>query len=236
MKPPKEFNFDAFVAGLKGPTKILFFVTVITISLALMDRLMLGPFLSQEEYLKAEHKAQRENIRRSKRIISFRDRILEEYNQYSAYLDSGELTQEAIVAALLKKIETLAGQQAVTITGIRPGDVEEKPIYKIYKTSLDCEGQLSNVLSFINLLEQSDYLFQVQRYSMGPKSKGSDIIKCTMDIARILVGTEDVFDLQAPAEAPATQEAVTAEAPVSRSMPAFQDVPAAGDEPASQEI
>lgn len=193
-----EFNFDAFFSGLKGPTKILFFVAVISVSFALMDRLMIGPFLSQEQYLKAENKAQRENIRRSKRIISFRDRILEEYNQYSTYLDSGEMTQEVIVAALLKKIETIAGQQTVTITGIRPGDVEEKPIYRIYKTSLDCEGKLTNILSFINLLEQSDYLFQVQRYSMGPKSKGSDIIKCTMDISRILVTTENVADLQTP--------------------------------------
>ncbi len=193
-----SFNFDAFVAGLKGPRKVLFFVAVIMLSFALMDRLMLGPFLSQQEYLKAEYKAQRENIRRSKRILSFRERILEEYNQYSAYLDSGELTQEAIVAALLKKIETIAGQQAVTITAIRPGDVEEKPIYRIYKTSLDCEGKLSNVLSFINLLEQSDYLFQVERYSMGPKSKGSEIIKCTMDISRILVETESIVDLQTP--------------------------------------
>ena len=193
-----SFNFDEFFSGLKGPTKILFFATVISVALALMDRLMIGPFLSQEQYMKAENKAQRENIRRSKRIISFRERILEEYNQYSTYLDSGDMTQEVIVAALLKKIETIAVQQGVTTTGIRPGDVEEKPIYRIYKTSLDCEGKLTSILSFINLLEQSDYLFQVQRYSMGPKSKGSDIIKCTLDISRILITTENVSDLQTP--------------------------------------
>lgn len=195
------FNFDEFFSGLKGPTKVLFFVAVISVALALMDRLMIGPFMSQEEYLKAENKAQRENIRRSKRIISFRDRILEEYKKYSTYLDNGETTQEVIVAALLKKIETIAGQQSVTTTGIRPGDVEEKPIYRIYKTSLDCEGKLNNILSFINLLEQSDYLFQVQRYSMGPKSKGSDIIKCTLDISRILITTENITDLQASKKA-----------------------------------
>lgn len=196
-----KFNFEEFSANLKGPTKVLFFVAVISMSLALMDRLLVGPFLSQEQYLKAENKAQKENIRRSKRIVSFRSRILEEYNQYSSYLDSGEMSQEAIISALLKRIETIAGQQGVTTTGVRPGDVEEKPIYRIYKTSLDCEGKLGNILAFINLLEQSDYLFQVQRYSMGPKSKGSDIIKCTLDIARILITTENVADLQEPKEA-----------------------------------
>ena len=73
--------------------------------------------------------------------------------------------------------------------------MEEKPNFRVYKTSIDCEGKLGNVLSFINLLEQSDYLFQVEGYTMGPKSKGSDITKCTFDIARILITAENIKDL-----------------------------------------
>jgi len=186
----KLFNLEEFSANLTGVRKVLFIIAVVCVTLTLMDGLMIGPFLSQEEYINAESKAQKENIKRSKRIISFRERILEEYSQYSVYLDSGEMTQEGIIAALLKKIETLAKQQSVIITSVRPGDVEEKPSYSIYKTSIDCEGLLANILSFINLLEQSDYLFQVQRYAMGPKSKGSDIIKCTLDISRTLITAE----------------------------------------------
>jgi hypothetical protein len=192
----KMISFEEFSANLTGPRKALFIVAVVCVTLTLMDSLMVGPFLSQEQYVNAESKAQKENIKRSKRIISFRERILEEYAQYSVYLDSGEMTQEGIIAALLKKIETLAKQQTVTITSVRPGDVEEKPSYSIYKTSIDCEGLLTNILSFINLLEQSDYLFQVQRYAMGPKSKGSDIIKCTLDISRTLIAAEGVGGLQ----------------------------------------
>ncbi len=192
----KLINLEEFFANLTGVRKALFIVAVVCVALALMDSLMVGPFLSQEQYVNAENKAQRENIKRSKRIVSFQERILEEYAQYSIYLDSSEMTQEGIIAALLKKIETLAKQQSVTITSVRPGDVEEKPSYSIYKTSIDCEGQLTNILSFINLLEQSDYLFQVQRYAMGPKSKGSDIIKCTLDISRTLIGAENINGLQ----------------------------------------
>jgi len=197
-----KFNLEEFSASLTGTRKALFIIAVVCVTLTLMDSLMVGPFLTQEEYVNAEKKAQKENIKRSKRIISFRDRILEEYAQYSVYLDSGEMTQEGIIAALLKKIETLAKQQSVTITSVRPGDVEEKPSYSIYKTSIDCEGLLTNILSFINLLEQSDYLFQVQRYSMGSKSKGSDIVKCTLDISRTLIAAESVSGLQGSSKAP----------------------------------
>lgn len=195
-----NFNIEKIFSKLTGPSRILFLSATICLTLALMDRLMLGPYTAQMKYMEAESRAQKENIKRSKRIISFRDSILEEYAKYSTYLDTGEMTQEEIVAALLKKIETLAGQQSITVTNVRPGDIEEKPIYRVYKTSIDCEGKIGNILSFINLLEQSDYLFQVERYTMAPKSKGSDITKSTLDIARILITSEDVSELQASKE------------------------------------
>ena len=191
-----KFDIEEIFSKLNPNNRILFITAAVFVALALMDRLMIGPFTSQMKYMEAESKAQKENIKRSKRVASFREGILEEYSKYSTYLDTGEMTQEEIIAALLKKIETLAGQQSVTVTYVRPGDVEEKSNFRIYKTSIDCEGKLVNVLSFINLLEQSDYMFQVERYTMGPKSKGSDITKCTFDIARILITAENISDLQ----------------------------------------
>ena len=191
-----KFNLEEIFSKLDGKRRILFIVAVVFVAMAVMDRLMIGPFTSQMKYMEAEGKAQKESIKRSKRVVSFRQGILDEYSKYSSFLDTGEMTQEEIIAALLKKIETLAGQQSVTVTNVRPGDVEEKSNYRVYKTSIDCEGKLGNVLSFINLLEQSDYMFQVERYTMGPKSKGSDITKCSFDIARILISAENVSDLQ----------------------------------------
>lgn len=197
-KEKKEIKFDIeeIFSKLNPQSRILFIAAVIILAFGLMDRLMIGPFTSQMNYMEAESKAQKENIKRSKRVISFREGILEEYSKYSTYLDTGEMTQEEIIAALLKKIETLAGQQSVTVTNVRPGDVEDKSNFRIYKTSIDCEGKLVNILSFVNLMEQSDYLFQVVRYAMSPKSKGSEITKCSFDIARILITSENIGDAQ----------------------------------------
>ncbi len=197
-KEKKEIKFDIeeIFSRLNSQSRILFIVAAIFVVLALMDRLMIGPFTSQMKFMEAESKAQKENIKRSKRIISFQEGILEEYSKYSTYLDTGAMTQEEIIAALLKKIETLAGQQSVTVTNVRPGDVENKSNFRVYKTSIDCEGKLVNILSFVNLMEQSDYLFQVVRYTMSPKSKGSEITKCTFDIARNLITSENISDPQ----------------------------------------
>lgn len=191
-----KFNIEEIFTKLSPHSRILFIAAFVFVAMALMDRLMVGPFSSQMRYMEAENKAQKEHIRRSKRVISFRERILAEYSKYSSYLDTGQMTQEEIIAALLKKIETLAGQQSVTVTNVRPGDIEDKSNFRIYTTSIDCEGKLMNILSFIHLMEQSDYLFQVERYTIGPKSKGSEITKCTFDIARILISAEEITDLQ----------------------------------------
>jgi hypothetical protein len=179
-----------FFTKLKPREKIIFLVTAGVVFLALMDRLVIGPILSRMKVMDAEVETQWENIKRDRRILSFRERILEEYAKYSNYLDTGEKTQDEIIASLLKKIETLAKQQEVTVSSVRPGDVEEKPVYQIYKTIIECEGTLNNVLAFMNLLEQSDYLFQITKYTMIPKSKGAEIIKCSMDIERILITVE----------------------------------------------
>ncbi len=183
-------KIGAFAAKLGKSEKILVGVASAVVFIAIMDGLVLGPILSELKAMDKKIFAKAEAIKRDKKIASFRGRIMEEYAKYSNYLDTGEFSQEEIIAALLKKIENLANQQSITVKNIQPGDVEEKPVFQVYKTSLECEGTLTNMLSFMNLLEQSDYLFEITRYSVGPKSKGADIVKCNMDIARTLIGSE----------------------------------------------
>lgn len=157
-----------------------------------MDRMILGPILSQMKTKDAEIVSKIETVKRDQRVLSFRDSILEEYSKYSTYLDATGKAQEDIIASLLKKIENLAMQQTITIKNIRPGEVEEKPLFQVYKTSIECEGTLNHMLSFMNLLEQSDSLFEITRYNIASKSKGAEIVKSSMDIARTLITVENV--------------------------------------------
>lgn len=168
----------------------IFFIAVAMIGIAALDRLVLGPVLFQMKILDENIHSQKEAFKRDKRILSFHKRIHDEYLRYGSYLDSSEKSQEEIVASLLNKIESSAAQQAVTIKNIRPGDMEDKILYQVYKTGIDCEGNLKDVLSFMKVLEESDYLFQIVRYELAPKSKGAQVIKANMDISRTLIYAE----------------------------------------------
>lgn len=188
----KKFNLEEFLNQRTKNEKTLGMAAALLVFIALMHGIVIGPILSKMQLIDLDISSRRDEIRRDRRIVSFKDRIYEEYAKSNAYLDGSEKSSEEIIAALLKKIESMAKQQNVIIKDIRPGDTEIKPQFQVYKTSIDCEGALADLLALMNTLEQSDYLFQITRYSLAPKSKGADILKASMDIARYLIPAEKV--------------------------------------------
>lgn len=196
--------------------RFLFYATVGVIIFVITDFIVLRPIFSNISLLDAEIKAKSQAIQRDMRILSFKDGINKEYRTYESYLDTGERTQEEIISSLLRKLETVAAANTIQIVNVSPGEIEDKPIYKIYKTTLDFEGELKNVFTFLSELEESDNLFQITRYVLAPKSKTGIIMKCNMDMTRILMTAEDMTPFAAEgldgASEPEPEAAVSEEA------------------------
>ena len=183
---------DVFYAKLGKREKILFIGAFCCVVMVGMDRFLIGPILSQMKMMDDEIATKTQTVRRNMRVLSFRDSILNDYSKYSTYFDAVDRKQDEIISRLLKEIESIAGQKSITIINIKPGDVQENPIFHEYKTTLECSGKLVDLLGFMNLLEESDYLFKVTEFSMTPKSKNSDIMKCVMNVSRTLMTAEKV--------------------------------------------
>jgi len=178
--------------NLSQRERILFFCAMGAIFLMVLDLAVLGPILSEIRVLDAKIEETSQSIRRDLRIISFKERILGEYKRYEKFLDNEDKTQEEIIGALLKKLENLATQHEIKMTNVMPGDIEEKSLFKVYKTSLEFEGELGPVLVFMNALEESDNLFKISKYSLTPKSKTGKLMKVSADISRVLISSEDI--------------------------------------------
>lgn len=181
-----------FYSKLGKNEKLLVAVAFLFVSAAVMDRLVLGPILSQLKVLEAEIDSKTQMIQRDMRILSFKESILAEHEKYRDYFDTGNKSKDEIISALLREIETIGQQKSITISNIQPGDVEENPLMEEYKTSLDCAGKLRNILEFMQALEESDYLFQITSYTLAPKSKGSDQMKCTISMGRVFMTAEEI--------------------------------------------
>ena len=182
----------AFYAKLSKNEKLLLIIAACCVAFVLMDRLLLGPILAQIKLLDAEIKASSQTIRRNLRILSFRESILREFSKYSSYFDDGTKTQEEVISDLLKTIESLAKQKTITISSIKPGDYVDNPVFREYETSMECFGKLSDFLGFVSMLEDSDDLFQIRRYVLTPKAKGSDVMKCNLDVSRIFMTADQL--------------------------------------------
>ncbi|MCH7472863.1 hypothetical protein IIA79_07930, partial [bacterium] len=135
------------------------------------DLMILGPVLSHMKVLDSEIRDKSHTVQRDLRIMSFKDKILREYGHYERYLDRGEKTQQEIITTLLGRVEILAIQNEITMVNVSPGEIEEKPIYKIYRTSLEYEGTLPHIISFMDGLETADNLFKVTRFTLDSKGK-----------------------------------------------------------------
>lgn len=207
-------KLKAMYTKMNQREKTLLFVTFGFILMMIMDLLVLGPILEHIKVLDGEIKSKSESIQRNMRVISFKQRIFSEYHKYDAYFDTGDRSSEEIIAGLLRKIETLALQNNIKLINVLPGEIEEKPIYQIYATSLEYEGSLADIIRFISQLEESDNLFQVTRYEFTPKARSGAVLKASMDIQRVLMVSEDL-------ESVFGQEALTG--------PAGGDTAAAGE-------
>lgn len=219
----KKLSLSEFIGQRTKSEKALGAAVALIVFGAVMYGFVIGPILTQLGAIDSEISTSRDEIRRDRRMLSFKGRIIEEYEKSSSYLDASQTSSEEIIATLLRKIESTAKDHSITVKDIRPGDTEVKPQFKVYKTSMDCEGTLTNLLALMNTLEQSDYLFQITRYSLAPKSKGADILKATFDIARYLIPAEAIGSLKvkelevapSPAEKPAESDEI----------PSFPDMP-----------
>jgi len=210
-------KFKDIYGKMKPREKAFFYAAVGALIFMMTDLLVLNPILSEIKVLEAEITAKSQSIQRDMRIVSFKDSIVGEYRQYEQHLDSGEKTQEEIIAGLLKKLENVATENKIKITNVMPGELEDKPIYKIYKTTLEFEGTLKETLLFMNVLEESDNLFQITRYMIAPKNKSGESMKANMDVSRILITAEDITPFidadtpspvtEAPPETPAAEAA-----------------------------
>ena len=216
---------------MTGREKALLYAAITVFIIMITDLLILHPILSHIKVLEGKINAKSQAIQRDMRILSFKESILKEYIRYEKYLDTGVQTQQEIIARLLKKLENIAATHKIKITNVMPGEIEEKPIYKIYKTTLDFEGSLQDTLLFMDELEAAEYLFDILRYSMEPKNKSGQVLKVNMDVTRILINAEDLQEFQEEMDrltAEAAPPEVAAEMPEEGGMGTADDMSANG--------
>ena len=173
-----------FYQRLSKREKLILYVSAAIVLLLTLDQLIVGPIFRTMRKLDQQTQAMEDNIKQSIRLLGQKEQMMKESAHYAAYAVSSKSAEDEILA-LLKLIQDLASQTSVNLLYSKPGgaggEAKEPSTYRI---SLECEGQMDQLIAFFYAIETSKMLLRVEKYTLQPTAKGSSVIKCAATISK----------------------------------------------------
>lgn len=179
-------GFYNFLDRLSKREKMALYLAVFFISLTLLDRLIISPVITKIRMLNQDIQSKETSAKTSLRILSQKDRIASESLRYSSFISSIK-SEEEEVTAILKEIESIANKSSVYLIDLKPAGTKDQGEAKKYLVTLNCEGQMEQLIEFFYNIENSDKLLSIDKYQIIPASKESSVAKATLTISMVFL-------------------------------------------------
>ena len=180
-------EINKFIAGLSDFQKKLLIVTIIIVVAAIFDRLLIDPTISHLSLIKQDIAKEEAIIKQDLRFLKYKDRIVKETKEIDPYLTKNIKSDNEMIASFLNKIQTLAGDSKVVLIKINPSPVEQDAEYWKYQLDLECSGKLSDVITFMHVINSDIDLMKVDKFNFSAKKSDTDEIKASMTLEKIVV-------------------------------------------------
>jgi len=166
-----------FYQHLSQREKIILYLSITVVMIVVADQLVLSPIIKSVQSLDQKIYDTESNIKASIRLLGQKEKMMKEAEHYASYAPSSKKSGEDEVLVLLKLVQELASQASVNLLYSKPGGGEAKE-RNVYRVSLECEGQMDQLINFFYAIENSKLLLRIEKYSLQPTAKGSSVIKC----------------------------------------------------------
>jgi Tfp pilus assembly protein PilO len=181
----------AFISGLSQKEKMVLYVACVAVGLAIFDRLLLGPIMKETKNIEERIQAQITNTKKNLTILQYKDKIINEDDAYNIFYTKKGLSQDELIAVFLSEVEVLAKASGIALTNINPVMTEEKKGFVQYSLTIECAGNMKNILDFIYGIENSKKPIRVVSYEISPKTRETYDVKCTITVIKMMLTTED---------------------------------------------
>jgi len=185
---PKKINIKFIsISHFSKRERVIFYVAISIVFLAILDNLFISPIFSKIQNLNKDIEDLELKIKNSLKILSQKDRILNEGKRYGSFLSSGK-TEEEEITSLLKEVESIADQSKLYIVDMKPLPVEVEGYIKKYLVTLNSEGNMENIINFIYNIENSnELLLIVEKYQITLKSKETNTAQLAITISKTVI-------------------------------------------------
>ncbi len=176
-----------FFNNLSDKERKLFYVAAVFVVLTLLDRVFFGPVMDRLQTLDKQIEEQKNIIKRDMRFLTYKDYILKESETYQHYFPKKDQTEEEIIAAFLKEIESRASKTGVNIIQVKPSESRHFKGYIEYYANLNAEGKLEDTIAFMHSIDSSPELLKVTKLNMSPKRASATEVVSAMVVKKMIV-------------------------------------------------
>ena len=184
--------FHNFIAKLSEKGKKILYITLAFAALALMDRLFLGPVLDQLKTIEDKIVEQEDTIKRDLRFLAYKNKIVKNIEVFSKYFEKTQKDADVVNRDFLSVVEKLATKNKVNLIKSNPSEVKKENNFTQYFATLDCSGQLKDVISFMHSINSTEELLKITRFNLTPKRGTEGEVTASMTIAKMIVNP-DIF-------------------------------------------
>ena len=188
-----------FITGLSSREKKILSVAFCILVLSIFDMLMIKPILFKLEAIKQERIKEEALINKDLRLLANKGRIEQENEAYNQYYLEQLPSEKEIISLFLKNLQALATRANITLNKIVPTETKEEKTHRTYFAELETFGDLSDVITFIHLVETSPELLKVVKFNLGIKKADSDEVKSTMTISKMVISNQPIKEAETSA-------------------------------------
>jgi len=177
-------DMRAFLARFSKREKAVFYAAGLVLLLTILDRLVISPITDKIKSLEDDIAEEKSSIKKSMRILRYKDRIVTEKKRYKDYMQSSK-SEEEEMTGILKVVEKQAKSAGIYLIDMKPGDVKKMASTKKYTVNLNCEAQMEQLIDFMYEIESSKKLLTIERFQIAPKSRESSVASCRLTISKL---------------------------------------------------
>ena len=176
-----------FLAKLSPKEKKIFYVAVFILSLAMLDRVFLGPATNRISEMEEEIKSIKMSMQQDQQFLSYQDRITQESRSFAKYIPRQLKDNDEINTEFFRNIEELSKKSQIDLIKSNPAQTKDEEGYIEYHANLDIAGTLENVIGFMHTLNASEELFKVVRFDMTKRRGTEDQVQTSMTVVKLII-------------------------------------------------
>lgn len=178
---------NKFVSGLNEKERKIFYITAIVVCLAMLDRLFLNPVMGHLKVLDKKIEEEKMAIMRDRRILSYETKIKNDSEVFNKYFSASVPDDDVVNNEFFRLIERLASQSNVSLIKSNPSHIDKDDQLNEYFASVDANGKLEDVMSFMHTVNTTEDLLKVTEFNMTPQRGQENTVKVSMTIVKVIV-------------------------------------------------